>query len=104
MHHMTTEDIICWRNLAIVIVIIAVLQFLCLVACREVVKTDLRQRCCEPISVRFFWWRFLFSGWLGIPWRVVYSDYRGAMHRAICRVYWDRHTTWDSDEIIGNAQ
>ena len=75
MPHMSAEDITCWRNLAIVVGIIAVLQFLCLVACREVVKTDLRQRCCEPISVRFLWWRSLLSARLGIPWRVVYSDF-----------------------------
>ena len=100
---MTAEDITCWRDLAIVIAIVAVLQFLCFVACRELVKSDLRQRCCEPISVRLRW-RAVFAARRGVAWTVVYSDVDGGIHRAICRVRWDRRTTWDGDERIGETQ
>jgi len=33
--------------------------------------------------------------------KVVYSDFRGQIHRAICWMYWHRPSvTWDADEII----
>ena len=95
---MTAEDIIAWRNVAIIPCIIAVLWFLAVVLCREWVKSDLRDRVCQPVSVR---WQY-FSG---LPntcaFKVIYSDFRGQIHRATCWTHWHRPSvTWQSDEIV----
>jgi hypothetical protein len=97
---MTTEDIIAWRNIAIVPCIVAALWSLAVVLCREWVKSDLWERGCEPLRV---WWRpFAWrTNWLTCSFSVVYSDFRGQIHRAICWTYWHRRSViWDSDEII----
>src|SRR6266496_357258 len=49
---MSAEDITVWRNMAVITLIVAALQFLSVTLCREWVKNDLRQRACKPISVR----------------------------------------------------
>ena len=96
---MSAEDITVWRNIAIIPIIVGVLQFLCVMLCREWVKSDLRQRICKPIRVR---WRPFASTRLTCAFKVVYSDFHGEIHRATCRTYWHRRSvTWDGDEIIG---
>ena len=97
---MTPEDITAWRNIAIVPCIVAALWFLAVVLCREWVKSDLRRRMCEPVRIRWrpFAWR---TNRLTCSFKVVYSDFRGQIHRAICWTYWHRPSvTWDADEII----
>jgi len=95
---MTAEDLIVWRNIAIVPCIVGVLWSLAVVLCREWVKSDLRNRICQPISVR---WRFFASTRIACAFKVIYSDVRGQIHRATCCTYWHRRgVTWESDEII----
>ena|SRR5687767_15122456 len=97
---MTSEDFIIWRNAALVPCIIATLWFLAVVLCREWVKSDLRRRRCEPLRIRWrpFAWR---TNSLTCSFRVIYSDSRGQIHRAICWTYWHRSSVmWDADEII----
>src|SRR5215471_11018932 len=98
---MTAEDFVAYRNIALCFCIVAVLQFLAVVLCREWVKSDLRQRMCQPIRV---WWRpFAWrTNWLACSFRVLYSDIHGQIHRSICWTYWHRPSvTWDRDEIVG---
>jgi hypothetical protein len=80
-------------------IIVGVLVFLHLVLRREFVKSDLRQRICEPISVR---WRPFPSTRLTSAFKVIYSDFHGQIHRATCWTY-GRDVTWETDEIIGHT-
>ena len=98
---MSTEDLVAMRNLALIPCIVAALVFLAVVLCRECVKSDLRERTCEPLRVRWrpFAWR---TNWFTCSFKVDYSDFQGQIHRAICWTYWHRRSvTWGSDEIIG---
>ena len=97
---MTPEEITAWRNIAIVPCIVAALWFLAVVLCREWVKSDLRQSLCEPLRIR--WRPFACrTNKVTCSFKVVYSDCRGQIHRAICWTYWHRPSaTWDADEII----
>lgn len=97
---MDAVDIIVYRNLAIVVLIVAALQCLGVTLCREWIKSDLRRRRCEPHRIRWqpFAWR---TNLLTCSFRVVYSDFRGHVHRASCWTYWHRpRVTWATDEII----
>ena len=95
---MNAEDIIVWRNIAIIPVIVGTLQFLCVTLCREWVKSDLRGKLCKPVSVR---WRFFASSHVTCAFRVIYADFRGRLHRARCRTYWHRRSvTWEDDALI----
>lgn len=89
------------RNLALIPCIVAVLWFLAIVLCREWVKRDLRERICQPMKVR---WRPLVSSRLRCAFKVIYSDFRGQIHRATCRTpwYW-KEVRWADDEIIGET-
>src|SRR5947199_3566817 len=95
---MSSEDLTAWRNIAIIPLIVGALWSLAVILCREWVKNDLRDRICQPISVR---WRFFASTWITCAFKVIYSDFRGEIHRARCWTYWHRRAvTWESDEII----
>jgi hypothetical protein len=97
---MTPQDIILWRNVAIVGCIVAALWFLSAVLCREWVKADLRKRMCKPLRIRWrpFAWR---TNKVTCSFRVIYSDFRGQIHRSICWTYWHRpNVAWGADEII----
>lgn len=95
---MTPEDIIVWRNIAIIPCIVAALWFLAVVLCREWVKSELHERMCRPISVR---WRFFASTRITCAFKVIYSDCAGQIHRGRCWTYWHRRgVTWESDEIV----
>ena len=100
---MTTEDMALWRNIAIIPCIVGVLWSLAVLLCPEWVKNDLRERTCQPVSVRWrpFAWR---TSWLSCAFKVMYSDLDGRIHRARCWTYWHRPSvTWDGDEIIGDT-
>lgn len=97
---MSGVPFIIYFNLGMVAVIFGTLYLLAVTLCREWVKTDLRERICEPVSVR---WRPL--AWrtnaVTCSFRVVYTDFHGLTHRAICSVYWHRRSVfWIEDEII----
>jgi hypothetical protein len=76
---------------------------------REVVKRDLRQRGCKPKRI---WW-IVFAWWspwfYAMPFRVIYSDQNGHVHKARCYVFGLLATSrfgssrvkWFKDEIIG---
>ena len=100
---MTGDEITAWRNLAIIPVIVGALQALCIIRCREWVKTDLRERLCQALAVR--WRPFSFrANRLKVVFGVIYSDWRGQRHRATCWTYWHRPSiTWYHDEIVGAA-
>lgn len=86
---------------------------------REAVKRSLLERACEPLRIRWL----VFAGWcpdsplgllpwVAMPFRVIYSDPSGLIHRAHCwvglNVYRDspfspRRICWLKDEIIGQA-
>jgi hypothetical protein len=99
---MNADDFIVWRNIAIIPVIVCVVQFLFIALCREWVKTDLRQKICAPIQVRwqpFTWWPV----W-GPAFRVVYEDAGGNVHAARCGVpAWKKPVIWREDEIVDAA-
>ena|SRR5437867_2103923 len=96
---MSAEDITVWRNIAIILVIVGVLHFLAVTLCREWVKSELRQRTCEPISVRwrpFTWWPV----W-GPAFLVSYEDAAGSVHVAQCGLpAWHRPVVWREDEVV----
>lgn len=53
---------------------------------REAVKRDLQERACQPIRI---WW-VPFGYWASywsIPFRVIYRDVDGRIHRAYCSVH-----------------
>ena len=98
---MTPEEFTAWRNIATAPCIVGVLLSLVVVLGREWVKSDLRDRMCEPIKVRWrpFTWR---TNWATCSFKVVYSDFHGQIHRANCWTSWYyRSVKWDEDEIIG---
>jgi hypothetical protein len=76
---------------------------------REVVKRDLRQRGCKPKRI---WW-IVFAWWspwfYAMPFRVIYSDQNGYVHKARCYVFGllaashfsSSRVKWFKDEIIG---
>jgi hypothetical protein len=76
-----------------------------------VVKRDLRQRGCKPIKIWWLvtaWW----SPWLeAMPYRVIYSDSNGLIHKANCYVGHSLlampldlpRVRWVKDEIIGRV-
>jgi hypothetical protein len=97
---MSPADFIVWRNIAIILLIVAALWFLGVVLCRERVKNDLRARSLQPLAVRwrpFGWW----GGYYGCCFVVRYVDLSGFVHQARC---WTggvkRGITWYSDEIV----
>jgi hypothetical protein len=99
---MSPEDIIAWRNLAIVPCIVAVGWMLSIVLCREWVKSDIIRRGCRPLHVR---WK-LFSWWpvWGPAYQVQYADIDGAIHQALCGVCaWHRPVRWRHDRIVAVA-
>jgi hypothetical protein len=69
--------------------VFVLLWFLGAMLHREAVKQDLRERCCEPLHI---WWRpfayWAISRW-STPFRVVYRDAEGRVHKAYCCVYKD---------------
>jgi len=83
---------------------------------RNAVKRHLLQRGCEPQHIRwlvFTWWcpdspRGLLP-WIAMPFRVIYSDSNGFVHRAHCWVGHEvfdsllspRRVCWIKDEIVG---
>ena len=89
--------------------IFVVLWFLGAMFHREAVKQELRERCCEPLHI---WWQpfaYWAIGWgWGTPFRVVYRDMEGLLHKAFCCVYKDlagspfgpRLVEWIQDEVI----
>jgi hypothetical protein len=100
---MTAEDFVAYRNIALCFCFVAALVFLAVVLCREWVKSDLRQRMCQPLRIRWrpFAWR---TNLLTYSFRVLYLDVHGQTHQSICWTYWHRPSvTWDSDEIIDHT-
>lgn len=88
------------RSLAFCFCISAILCVLMFILCRERVKTDLRDRICLPISIRWkpFSWRV--DGFY-LAFKVVYSDFQGRTHEAICWARWEQDgTEWEEDRII----
>ena len=83
---------------------------------REAVKRYLLERGCQPRRVRwlvFTWWcpgspKGLLP-WIAMPFRVVYSDPNGFIHRANCWVghevfdslFSPRRICWVKDEVVG---
>ena len=98
---MFSEDTRIWLNIAIIFGIMGVLQFLCVVLCREWIKNDLRQKVFAPLSVR---WRPFASTRVSCAFKVTYSDFKGFVHQTRCRVHWHRrHVRWEDDEVIGRT-
>jgi hypothetical protein len=89
--------------------IFVLLWFLVAMFRREAVKRDLRQRGCKPIRI---WW-LVFAWWSrlvdSVPFRVIYSDRNGFIHKAYCWVghelfgspFGPRRVNWVKDEVIG---
>lgn len=75
---------------------------------REAVKRDLFERGCKPIHI---WWVPLAYWtplwWIAVPFRVIYEDADGRLHKAYCRVYLElmgspfgpRRVEWVKDEL-----
>lgn len=98
---MNADDIRVWLTIAIIPCIVAVLWVLCVILCREWVKSALRDKICQPLRVR---WRPFDSNRIAAAFVVVYSDFEGRIHRATCRTPWHRRSVeWIQDEIVGSA-
>ncbi|HEY9171290.1 MAG TPA: hypothetical protein VI136_03295 [Verrucomicrobiae bacterium] len=96
---MSPENIRVWLNIAAVVGIVALLWSLGVMLCREWVKTDLRRRVFEPISIR---WRPFASWDFSCAFNVIYADFHGDVHRAHCWTHWHRPSVfWEDDEVIG---
>jgi hypothetical protein len=91
------------RNLAFCFGAIALLSVLAIVWCRERVKSDLRERICLPISVRWkpFSWRI--DGFY-LAFKVIYSDFEDRTHEAVCWAHWEHDgLEWEEDRIIDHG-
>jgi hypothetical protein len=89
--------------------IFVLLWFLNAMFRREAVKRDLRQRGNKPKRI---WW-IVFAWWspwfYTMPFRVIYSDQKGYVHKARCYVFGllaasyfgSSRVKWFKDEIIG---
>lgn len=91
------------RNLAFCFCVSALLGVLLFVLCRERVKTDLRERICVPMSIRWkpFSWRI--DGFY-LAFKVVYSDFHGRIHEAICWAHLEHGgVDWEGDRIIDHG-
>lgn len=95
--------------IAVTLGIFVLVWFLAAMFRREEVKRDLRQRGCRPIHI---WWRVTawWSPWFeAMPYRVIYSDSNGLIHKANCHVGHSLpalpldslRVRWVKDEIIG---
>lgn len=84
-----------------------VLWFLGAMFHREAVKRNLWERGCEPLRI---WWQpfaYWATGWWRTPFRVIYRDIEGRLHKAYCCVYKDlmdspfgpRRVEWIRDEL-----
>jgi hypothetical protein len=99
---MSAEEFTVWRNIAMIVIILVVLQWMWVTLCLESVKNDLRRRICVPIEVR---WRPFDPIRLSCGFKVIYSDWRGRIHRTNCRTFWlSRLVRWRDDEIIGETR
>ncbi len=98
-----------YLRIAASIGIFVLLWFLGAMFRREAVKRDLHQRGCKPIRI---WW-LVFAWWSpwydSMPFRVIYSDQNGLIHKAHCWVgHWlsdspfgPRRVNWVKDKVIG---
>lgn len=86
-------------TIAFVCAFIFVLSFLGAMFQREAVKRDLCERGCQPLHI---WWRpmaYWAPMYLNTPFRVIYRDVEGRLHKAYCRVY-----TFGSDSPLGRRR
>ncbi len=97
--------------LSLVFGIVLALQMLWLIFLREAVKTDLRERICTPIQIR---WTPFPSTSIEHPvrttgFRVLYKDWDGRLHRACCMIRHDwkfgrRKVAWTRDEVLDSEK
>lgn len=93
--------------LAAVAGIFLLLWFLDAMYRREAVKRNLRERGCQPLHIRWRPFAYWATGWWRTPFRVVYHDTEGRLHKAYCCVYKDltgspygpRRVEWLQDEL-----
>ena len=100
-HAMSSADQQVYVLLSTVLGIVAVLWFLDVVLCLELVKNDLREACSRSLIVR--WCPFgSWGGYYGCCFKVLYIDFNGLVHTARC---WTggfrRGVIWMTDEAIG---
>ena len=100
-HAMSSADQQVDVLLSTVLGIVAVLWFLDVVLCRELVKNELREACSRSLIVR--WCPFgSWGGYYGCCFKVLYIDFNGLVHTARC---WTggfrRGVIWMTDEAIG---
>lgn len=69
--------------LAGVAFVVLTVQALLVILYREQVVKDLRERLCEPVSVR---WKWTQSRRIGVEFRVIHTDIFGKVHSAVARV------------------
>jgi len=94
---MTPVDLIVLRSIAGVAIIFAALWSLGLLLCREWVKSDLRARSLEPLSVR--WRPFAnWGGFYGYCFLARFADVSGVVREGRCWTGgFKRGVTWYSD-------
>jgi hypothetical protein len=86
-------------ELIVLVCLMPVFWFSLVVVSRAVVKNDLRDRTCQPISVR---WQSLASSRSRCVFKVVYSDFQGKIHHASCETNWyGGALVWFDDEVVG---
>ena len=105
---MSADDITVLCNIAIIPVIVSVLSALFITLRRERIKNDLRERLCQPLSVKwapFGWWWGWYSGVRCSFFKVRYVDLKGFIHQARCAIGGSRPgVLWREDEVIGKDE
>jgi hypothetical protein len=102
-----SDDLKPYLLIAAALAIFVALWFLGAMFHCEAVKQDLCERGCEPLRI---WWRpfaYWATGWWRTPFRVIYRDTEGRLHKAYCCVYKDltdspfgpRRVEWIRDEL-----
>jgi len=87
--------------------VMSLLVFLRAMFHSEAVKREPIERGCEPLHI---WWRpfaYWATGWWRTPFRVIYRDVEGRLHKAYCCVFQEligssfdpRRVSWVKDEL-----
>lgn len=91
--------------------VVFLLWFLDAIFRREAVKADLLQRGCQTISISWRPFALWAPRYASTPFRVLYRDPMGRLHRARCSVYMalssfplgSREVEWLADEVPSHA-
>jgi hypothetical protein len=99
---MSHENMIAWRNVAIIPCIVAVAWLLNILLCREWVKRDVIARGLRPVRVR--WKPFTLWPIYGPAFRVLYEDATGSIHEVLYGVCAWWRVRWRDDRVVAATE